>query len=119
MLIGGGSNGDGGASWTTLTFGLVMSLFFAFLGILSGLPRLVVVAVISAGLAVFFSPIFLSNQTYYFSNSQIPYWVVFAAQIFITAYFLSMALVLILSGGIAFLIYLRKHPLPMEMPNGQ
>ena len=118
ILVDRGPNGDGGASWITLIFGLVMSLVFAFLGIQSGLARLVGVAVISAGLAVVLSPIFLSNQTYYFSSSKIPYWVVFASQIFITAYFLSMALVLILTGGIAFLIYLHSHPLPMETLNG-
>ena len=99
--VGSGPNGDGGASWTTFTFGLVMSLFFAFFGFQSRLRRLVVVALISAGLAVVLSPLFLGSQTYSFSNPQIPYWVLYPSQIFITAYFLLMALVLTFSGGIS------------------
>ena len=119
LLMDSGPNGDGGASWTTFTFGLVMSLFFGFLGFQSRLRRLAVVALISAGLAVVLSPLFIGSQSYIFSNPQIPYWVLYSSQIFITAYFLLMALVLTLSGGMAFLTYLHHNPLPLEMVHEQ
>ena len=114
LLVSSGPNGDGGAAWMTFIFGLVMSGFLAFLGFQSGLPRLCILAALSAGLAVFLSPIFWSNQTYYFSNAQFPYWVLYPSQIFITAYFLLMALALILSGGISLLVYLRHNPRRLE-----
>jgi hypothetical protein len=117
FFIEAGQNGDGGFSWTTLIFGLVMSLPIAFLGFRLGFPRLVIVALISAGLAVFFSPIVLSNRTYYFSNLQHPYWVIYASQIYMAGYFLLMALVLILEGGMTFLNYLHNNPLPVESLN--
>ena len=119
LLINSGENGDGGAAWMTFTFGLVMSLSLAFLGFQSGLPRLGILAILSAGLAVFLSPIFWRNQTYYFSNAQFPYWVLYPSQIFITAYFLLMALALILSGGISLLVYLRHNPPRLETINEQ
>ncbi len=110
---------DSGFSWIAMTFGLVISLVFAIQGIRLGFPRLIVVALISAGVAIFFSPLVLNNQTYYFSTEQHPYWVVEAWQIFFPAYFLSMAPVLTFSGGLAFLNYLRRNPLLTEESNEQ
>jgi hypothetical protein len=114
LLVDSGSNGDGGASWTAFVLGLIMSGFLAFLGFQSGLVRLGVLAFLSAGLAVFLSPIFWHNQTYYFNSPQFPYWVLYPSQIFITAYFLLMALGLILSGGISLLVYLHHNPRLVE-----
>jgi hypothetical protein len=119
FFVDSGINGDGGFSWVPFAFGLVMGLIFAFLGISLRLPRLIVDAVISIGLAIFFSPIVLSNQTYYFSNPQFPYWVIYASNIFFTAYCSLMGFALTLMGGLAFLNYLHTHPVLLETANGQ
>ncbi|MBN2386902.1 MAG: hypothetical protein JXB85_07770 [Anaerolineales bacterium] len=114
-----GRNGDGGLSWLTLTFGLVIGIVLILQGFWLGFPRLAVVGLISAGLAVLLSPIVFAGQTYIFSNQQFPYWVVPAWQIFFPVYFLLMAPVLLLSGGIAFLNYLHNNPPLAEDPDEQ
>jgi hypothetical protein len=112
-----GRNGDGGWSWLTLTLGLVISVVLILQGVWLGFPRLVIVGLISTGLAVLLSPIVFAGQIYIFSNQQFPYWVVPAWQIFFPVYFLLMAPVLLLSGGIAFLNYLRNNPPLTEAPD--
>jgi hypothetical protein len=60
------------------------------------------------------SPWFIKGSIFYFSSPAIPYWVISPFQIFLAAYSLLMALVLVSTGGWAFLRYLHCNPRPEE-----
>lgn len=119
LLIDGGPAGDAGAAWVILTTGLFLSVLTAFLGLQSRVPRLLVVAIIMAGLAILFSPAIFGTRPYIYSSYQTPYWVIYASQLFSAGYFLSIGVVFSISGGIGFLNYLHANPLPVEVVDEQ
>jgi hypothetical protein len=118
VLLFGRSDGSG-ISWVILTLGLAFSLFFVYLGIRLGFPRLIVVALISAGLAILCSPLVFGIHRYIYSSAKFPYWVIDSIQFFLPAYFLFMGLVLVVSGSLAFVCYLHRNPLQTEPSNEQ
>jgi len=113
------NNPEAGLSWLVLTLSLWLAGLFLFLAYRLRFWRFLLLALASSGLGILCSPLFLPNQTYVHSSPDIPYWVIPSFQIAFSAYFILIALALVVSGGVAFLRYLHSHPLPAETPDGQ